>query len=246
MKPWDLTKRKFLSLKKTHQHKMAGALLKELFDSEKNTLLKCYTQLENWLDLPSINLQSHVEIRHRFHFHLEKAALCQKEHFLLHVKKEDSSSNTPFLPVHIFLSSLRSAFNVGSIFRTVEAFRLGTIYCSSTTPTPDHPKVQKASMGTFDKVAYKTDCDIEEMPRPWIALETASPSTSLSSFTFPESFTLILGNEEFGVPKELLLKCDALVEIPLCGSKNSLNVASAFAIVAATIRTQLLNSSEGF
>jgi tRNA G18 (ribose-2'-O)-methylase SpoU len=245
MRNWDFTKRKFLSLKEAHQHKMASELLKEIFSDGKNALLQHYKDVESWLDLPSIDLKSHEEISHRFHFHLEKAGLCQKEHFLLHIKKEDTPSDIPFLDVQIFLSSLRSAFNVGSIFRTVEAFRLGSIYCSSKTPTPENPKVQKASMGTYDKVTWHKESKLSELPRPWIALETASPSTPLSSYTFPESFTLILGNEEFGVPKEILLQCDAIIEIPLYGSKNSLNVASAFAITAANIRAQRLNAGQG-
>ncbi len=239
MKPWDFTKRKFLSLKEAHQHKKACELLKELFFSNTDALNNAYEELENWINLPPIDLKNHEAISHRFHFHLNKAHLSQKEHFLLHVKTEDLASSIPFLPIHIFLSSLRSAFNVGSVFRTVEAFRLGSIHCSGTTPTPDNPKVQKASMGTYDKVICHTHCLIENLPRPWIALETASPSTPITSFTFPKIFTLILGNEEFGVPKELLLKCDSIIEIPLYGSKNSLNVASAFAIAASTIRSQL-------
>ena len=233
------TQKKFLSLKEAHQHKKAAELLKEAFATQAPSLKACYQNLEKWLTLPPIDLESHEEVSHRFHLHLASANLCRKEHFLLHVKKEDRPSSTPFLPIHIFLVSLRSAFNVGSIFRTTEAFRLGTIYCSRSTPGPSNPKVQKASMGTFDKVPSYTECSLEDLPRPWIALETASPSTHLSSFTFPKSFTLILGNEEFGVPKEILQRCDTILEIPLYGSKNSLNVASAFAIAASTIRSQL-------
>ncbi len=233
------TQKKFLSLKEAHQHKKAGELLKETFSTKAPALIACYQNLEKWLILPSIDLNDHEEVSHRFHFHLASAGLSKKEHFLLHVKKEDHPSSTPFLPISIFLTSLRSAFNVGSIFRTAEAFRLGTIYCNASTPGPSNPKVQKASMGTFDKVPCHIDFNLENLPRPWIALETASPSTPLSSFTFPSSFTLILGNEEFGIPKEILAQCDTILEIPLCGSKNSLNVASAFAIVASHIRTQL-------
>jgi tRNA G18 (ribose-2'-O)-methylase SpoU len=239
MKPWDFTREKFLSLQEAHQHKMASELLKEVFSSQKIKDQVVYRNLEEWLHLPSINLGSHEQVSDRFHFHLAKAGIAWKEHSLLYVKKQDSPSSVPFLPVHIFLTSLRSAFNVGSILRTVEAFRLGSVHFSSTTPTTDNPKVQKASMGTYDKVVCYTNCSIEQMPRPWIALETATPSTPLSSFSFPKSFTLILGNEEFGVPQKILHQCDTILEIPLYGSKNSLNVASAFAIATAAIAQQL-------
>lgn len=238
MKHWDFTKKKFLSLKEAHQHRKASELLQEILKSPLKSLHLAYQEVEEWLDLESINLNSHESISHRFHFHLEKGGICFQEHHLLHVKTEDKESDVSFLPIHIYLCSLRSAFNVGSIFRTTEAFRLGTIHCTQNTPTADNPKVQKASMGTSEKVPSFVDTQLKDLPRPWIALETASPSTPLSSFTFPSTFTLILGNEEFGVPKEILLQCDIILEISLFGSKNSLNVASAFAIAAHKIRTQ--------
>lgn len=237
MKPWDFTQRKFLSLKEAHQHKKASELLREIFTSPTEQLQLFYRKVELWLQLPPVNLTSHEEISHRFHAHLTKAHISWKEHSLLHIKTKDTLSEAPFLDIHIFLTSLRSAFNVGSIFRTVEAFRLGTIHCFPPTPTPENPKVQKASMGTYDKVPFFTNSQLDDLPRPWIALETATPSTLLSSFSFPSTFTLILGNEEFGIPKEILLKCDVILEIPLYGNKNSLNVASAFAIAAAAIRS---------
>lgn len=239
MKSWDFTKKKFLSLQEAHRHKMASELLKEVFASSDHKTLTVYRNIEEWLLLPPITLTNYEEVSHRFHYHLEKAKISRREHSFLYIKTKDEPSLVPFLPIHIFLTSLRSAFNVGSILRTVEAFRLGSVYFGSTTPNIDNPKVQKASMGTYNKVPCFSNHSIEQMPRPWIALETATPSTSLDSFTFPISFTLILGNEEFGIPQEILQQCDAILEIPLYGSKNSLNVASAFAITACAIANQL-------
>ena len=231
----DFTKTKFLSLKPSLRHKKASECLRDVF-LEKKENIQTYKNLETWLELPPINLDLHEEISCRFHLHLNAAGICWKEHSLLHIRHEDTPSHVPFLPIQIFLSCLRSAFNVGSILRTVEAFRLGTVHFCSKTPTPDNLKVQKASMGTYDKIPVKRNSELDLLPRPWIALETASPSTSIFSFDFPENFTLILGNEEFGVPREILEQCDTILEIPLQGSKNSLNVASAFAIAAGCIR----------
>lgn len=226
-----------MHLTPSHRHKKAGELLKALFygDEKKST---CYKNLELWLKLPELNLQNTEDVTARFHLHAKEAGIALQEHSLLHVRHEDQISETPFLNIEIFLYSLRSAFNVGSILRTIEAFRLGTLHCSLNTPTPNNPKVQKTSMGTHQYVPYHTDVDLSTLPRPWIALETASPSTSLYSFTFPDTFTLILGNEEFGIPKHILEQCDHIIEIPLVGGKNSLNVASAFAIVASYIRVK--------
>jgi len=231
----DFSHRKFSSLPLALQHKRASELLRKLFLGEKK-LIPLYRNMESWLSLPHIDLESHEAISCRFHHHLEQANICWQEHSLLHVKNQDIESSVPFLPLCIYLCSLRSAFNVGSIFRTVESFRLGTLCLCPHTPGPDNPKVQKASMGTYEKVPVQRDPNLIELPRPWIALETASPSTPIHAFPFPIICTLFLGNEEFGVPKELLAQCDHIVEIPLLGSKNSLNVAAAFAIAAATIR----------
>ncbi|MBS0627008.1 MAG: TrmH family RNA methyltransferase [Verrucomicrobia bacterium] len=232
----DFTKPKFLSLPLPLRHKKAAEFLKALFYGESKKTSP-YRNLELWLELPLVDLQNHEEVSSRFYLHATSAGLPLQEHSLLHIRQKDQVSDIPFLDIHIFLYSLRSAFNVGSILRTIEAFRLGTLYCSFNTPGPDHPKVQKTSMGTHLHVPYHIDKDLSTLPRPWIALETASPSTPLNSFLFPKTFTLILGNEEFGIPKHILEQCDHIVEIPLVGGKNSLNVASAFAIVAHHIRS---------
>lgn len=235
----DFTQPKFMHLSPSHRHKKAGELLKAIFYGDAKQIA-CYKNLELWLELPPLNLENEEEVSSRFHLHAKEANISLQEHSLLHVRHEDQISKTPFLQIQIFLYSLRSAFNVGSILRTTEAFRLGTLHCSSNTPTPDNPKVQKTSMGTHQYVPYHTNVDLSTLPRPWIALETASPSSPLYSFTFPTSFTLILGNEEFGIPKHILKQCDHIVEIPLVGGKNSLNVASAFAIVASYIRAKAI------
>jgi tRNA G18 (ribose-2'-O)-methylase SpoU len=231
------TEKKFKSLTIRSQHKHASELIKAIFLGDLEEI-PSYQALEKWLCLPPINPANKEELSNRYHLHLENAGLCKKEHGLLHVRHQDTKSITPFLPIHILLCSFRSAFNVGSILRTTEAFRLGTVHFFGHTATPENPKVQKASMGTHDLVPCNTKPNLDSLPRPWIALETASPSTPLSAFSFPETFTLILGNEEFGVPQEILKKCDVILEIPLQGNKNSLNVASAFAITAAYIRDQ--------
>ena len=239
MSSWHFTQRKYLSLTERLRHKKAGELLKEVFLSSRNDLAILYRNMEQWLSLPPLHLQDLEEVTLRFHVHMEKASISLQEHAFLTIKHQDTVSHCPFLSIEIVLDSLQSAFNVGSILRTTEAFRLGHVHFLGTTPTNKHPKVQKASMNTYHLVPSSPLESIQHLPRPWIALETASPSTPLSQYTFPPRFTLILGNETHGISKDLLLQCDAIVEIPLYGGKNSLNVASAFAIAAAAIRLQL-------
>jgi tRNA G18 (ribose-2'-O)-methylase SpoU len=143
------------------------------------------------------------------------------------------------LPISIYLDNLRSAFNVGSILRTTEAFRLGQVCFAKNTPFIDNLKVLKTAMGTFDKVHCVKEAQLNDLPRPLIALETDPNAPSIFDFTFPPSFTLMLGNEEYGLSEEALSQKSAIVRIPLYGFKNSLNVASAFAIAAGVISHQL-------
>jgi tRNA G18 (ribose-2'-O)-methylase SpoU len=125
---------------------------------------------------------------------------------------------------------------VGSIIRTTEAFRLGEIHFSEKTPYIDHPKIAKSAMGCDLLVPCHQNSSLSSLKRPFIALETTDYSSSLYDYVFPPSFTLFLGNEEFGLSEKNLKEADVVLEIPLWGSKNSLNVASAFAIAAFEVR----------
>jgi len=137
----------------------------------------------------------------------------------------------------IFLDNIRSAHNVGSIIRTTEAFSLGKLIFGGITPLPTHKQVQDTAMGTADWVEWKQG-HVDEGPRPLIALETANDAIPIHEFSFPAECTIALGNEEYGCSDEILQKADAILQIPLYGRKNSLNVANAYACVAHQIRMQ--------
>ncbi|NDB83428.1 MAG: TrmH family RNA methyltransferase [Alphaproteobacteria bacterium] len=228
------TQTKFLSLPPEQQHKKASELLRQIQRGERY-LEPIYNNLCIWMNLALLPKFSLEPLSNRFHLHLQNADVSWQEHNLLLVNKSDQPSDIACLPIGIYLDNLRSAFNVGSILRTVEAFRLGTVYFSRSTPFINHPKVQKTSMGTFDKIRCIQVDSLEGLPRPFIALETVTSAPTISDFTFPPSFTLLLGNEEYGLSETTLASVDQFVQIPLLGYKNSLNVASAFAIAASKI-----------
>ena len=92
-------------------------------------------------------------------------------------------------------------------------------------------------MGTASSVPCKQG-RVDSCPSPLIALETMETAPSIFDFEFPESFTLLLGNEERGLKESTLQAAHHVVQIPLTGSKNSLNVAAAFAIAAANIQVK--------
>ncbi len=229
---WTEKKFSFLTLKQ--QHRKAADLLQAIQEPEH---LALYRKVESWLSLPPLDMQSKEEISHRFHHHTEQAHLSYAEHNLF-VETQDKISSVQYLPIAIYLDHLRSAFNVGSIIRTTEAFRLGSLYFCPKSPYVDNAKVQKTSMRTHSSVPSFQEVSLSTLPRPIIGLETAPHAPTIHEFVFPPSFTLVLGNEEYGLSKETLSLVDSLIQIPLCGSKNSLNVASAYAIAAAAIRKQ--------
>jgi len=230
-------KRKFLSLSYKQQHKKAAELLRAFYEKEEEELLTHYRDLESWLSLPPIN-SAFPCLADRYHFHLKEASFSLQEHNFL-VKRFDSLVEIPYLPVAIYLENLRSGHNVGSILRTVEAFRLGTVYFSEQTPGIANKKVSDAAMGVAPYVPHQTCTSIKQLPSPLIALETIESAPFYFDFSFPKSFSLLLGNEEYGLKRETVEKADHVIQIPLRGSKNSLNVACAFAIIAAEVHKQL-------
>ncbi len=232
------TEKKFRSLSFVRKHYFAAACLKQLWLHSTKNLWLNYQKFSFWLNLPTLK-NDPQSISQRYHLHLMHMDKITKETDLLpKVLTKDSIAKADFLHVTIYLENLRSAFNVGSIMRTTEAFRLGNIVFGNQTPDHHHPKVRETSMGTFDRVPCQKGL-LTQLPRPYIALETVENGPTIWDFTFPSAFTLILGNEEFGVRQETIAQADCCVRIPLSGWKNSLNVASAFAIVAAQIDYQL-------
>ena len=221
------------------RHKVALKLLQKAIGGHFASLHD-YRYVEALLELPSIDLVDEKKAKDRLYLHRRHAGLELSEAGLnVDVLKQDQDSSTPFLDVHIVLNQLRSAFNVGSILRTTEAMRLGSLYFEGITPKKDNQKVIKTAMGCHDKVPCFDLNSTTSLPRPIIGLETAKNACSIYEFKFPETFTLILGNEEYGLSDEWLKLCDQIVTIPMYGFKNSLNVASAYAIAAYEIRKQL-------
>jgi tRNA(Leu) C34 or U34 (ribose-2'-O)-methylase TrmL len=236
----SMTEGEFFRFSVRYRHKKAAELLRNAYEERSSHAATLYRRLEMWLKLPALDLADFKSLSDRYHLHLSLGELSWKEHNLLQsYHQPDRLSSTPFLPIAVYLDNLRSAFNVGSILRTAEAFRLGSVYFAKNTPFIDNLKVQKTSMGSFDHIQCHAHASLEHLPRPLIALETAPDAPSVFDFDFPDSFSLMLGNEEYGLSDEALTHADALVTIPLVGYKHSLNVASAFAITAAAIAHQV-------
>jgi len=143
----------------------------------------------------------------------------------------------------VVLDSIRSAFNVGGIFRSAECFGVQEVVLCGYTPLPDQPQVAKAALGTEQRVPWRYEENIltalehlKASGTTCYALETVAEALSVADTPWRFPAALVLGNERFGLNPEVIAACDAIVRIPLFGRKNSLNVVSAFTIAAYEIR----------
>ena len=142
------------------------------------------------------------------------------------------SCSQRFYPgIYVYAEDIRAPFNLGSIFRTAEAFGTEKLFLSAGCVSPEQPRAQRSAMGCtrFLPWEYRT---LETLPAgvPVFALETGG--TPITSFLFPQQGVVLLGSEELGLSAEALKKASAgIVSIPMKGIKASLNVAVAFGIL---------------
>jgi TrmH family RNA methyltransferase len=145
------------------------------------------------------------------------------------------------LPMRAYLEDIRSPFNVGSIFRTAEAFGAERVLLSRRTPLPTHPRASKAAMRSEQALPWAV-ADLESLrgSEGLFALELGG--APLGTFSFPAAGTVLLGSEELGLSPEALALADGgfgRVSIPLAGAKKSLNVSVAFGILMQAWRSAI-------
>ena len=138
----------------------------------------------------------------------------------------------------IICHNIRSRHNVGSIFRTADAADVNKIFLCGITPTPPHSRISKVSLGAENSVAWEKYSQtwrlIEKLKKEKfqiISLEQSKKSVNYTKIRTSSKVALVLGNEINGVPKNILDRSDTVVEIPMSGKKESLNVAVAFGII---------------
>lgn len=142
------------------------------------------------------------------------------------------------LPIIAVLENVRSAYNVGSFFRTADAFRLEGIYLVGYTAFPPHKEIKKTALGAEDTVHwkhFKTTAealeDLRGLGYAIFAIEQAEGSLQLQHFEGGDKVAVVFGNEVTGVEQDTIKSCDGCIEIPQLGMKHSLNVATAGGIV---------------
>ena len=144
------------------------------------------------------------------------------------------------MPVVVVLDNIRSQNNIGSAFRTADAFRLSGVYLCGITATPPHREIHKTALGATDSVDwfyYSTTLDavkyLSTMGYTILAVEQTEGSIKLPDYLPPAGIklALIFGNEVNGIADEVLPYVQGCIEIPQFGTKHSINVSVAIGIV---------------
>lgn len=152
------------------------------------------------------------------------------------------------IPLVIVLDNIRSHNNVGSVFRTSDAFLVEAIYLCGFTGTPPHRDIHKTALGATDTVAWKhfeetTEAVLELQKNGYkvMAIEQAENSVPLDKFAVSEGekLAVVMGNEVMGVDQEVLDMVDGVIELTQYGTKHSLNISVCTGIVVWELRKKL-------
>ena len=157
----------------------------------------------------------------------------------------------PRIPVIGVLDHLRSAHNVGSIFRTADGARLQELILCGYTPTPPHRHLEKTALRAVESVPWSHAENVEDViddlkARGFqvLALEFTDESVPLYNFELRFPVALVAGNEAQGLSAEVLRRCDAVVHLPMRGLKSSLNVSVAFGVAAYEVTRRFCHTAE--
>lgn len=153
------------------------------------------------------------------------------------IEEFKASEKTPLVVV---LDHVRSLYNVGSVFRTSDAFRLRGICLCGITATPPNAEIHKTALGAEDSVEWKYFAQTQDAVRflkergyTVLAIEQCQGSTMLQDFNVEKDkrYAIVLGNEVKGVQQEVVDMCHGCLEIPQYGTKHSMNVSVTAGIV---------------
>ena len=154
-------------------------------------------------------------------------------------------------PLIVVLDNIRSLNNIGSVFRTGDAFLIEKIYLCGITATPPHKDIQKTALGATDAVQWEHRKDtieliteLQEQGIKILAIEQAEEAVFLQDFT-PEkdnTYAIVFGNEVKGVQQEVVSASDQVIEIPQYGSKHSLNISVSAGVVIWDLFSKIASS----
>lgn len=153
-------------------------------------------------------------------------------------KTVEEFKESPKIPIIAVLENVRSAYNVGSVFRTADAFLIEAIYITGYTAKPPHKEIKKTALGAEETVEWRHFTNageailvLKQEGYKVFAIEQVENSISLEKFDAPGKIAVVFGNEVSGVEQSTIALCDGTIEIPQLGMKHSLNIATAAGVV---------------
>jgi tRNA G18 (ribose-2'-O)-methylase SpoU len=153
-------------------------------------------------------------------------------------------------PIIIVLDDIRSLHNIGSVFRTSDAFLIEKIYLCGITATPPNKEIHKTALGATDTVAWQYKENVVELISDLknencevLAIEQVENATFLNDFVVEKDkkYALVFGNEVYGVSQEAVQNCHGTIEIPQLGTKHSLNISVSAGIVVWDLFQKMKN-----
>lgn len=156
-----------------------------------------------------------------------------------------SSAKTPLI---IVMDDIRSLHNIGSVFRTADAFLIEKIVLCGITASPPHKEIQKTALGATETVAWEYCASVTDVIKNLrsesvivLAIEQVEHAFLLDEFIVDstQKYALVFGNEVYGVSQEAVALCNGCIEIPQLGTKHSLNIAVSAGIVIWDLFKQL-------
>ena len=171
----------------------------------------------------------------------------------LNIKSVEDLRESAKMPIVAVLQNVRSAYNVGSIFRTADAFLIEAIYLCGYTAYPPHKEIRKTALGADETVHWKhfnnVNSALEELRQQGyriFAVEQAINSLKLDGIEqFEGKLAVVFGNEVTGVEQTTIENCDGCLEIPQFGMKHSLNVSVAAGVVLWELVRNKLQKAKG-
>ena len=164
----------------------------------------------------------------------------------LHRLSKEEYADVEKLPVVMVLDNIRSLSNVGAVFRSADAFRIGEVFLCGITACPPHREIHKTALGADETVPWRyfetteSACqELKSMGYKIIAVEQVEGSVMLQDFKVEPRMAFVVGNEVDGVDDSILPYCDAALEIPQEGTKHSLNVSVCSGIILWEIFRQV-------
>ena len=154
------------------------------------------------------------------------------------------------MPIILILDDIRSLHNIGSVFRTADAFLIEKIYLCGITATPPNKEIHKTALGATETVAWEHAENVTAVIQKLktnninvLAIEQVENAVFLNDFKVAkdQKYALVFGNEVYGVSQQAVALCDGCIEIPQLGTKHSLNISVSAGIVVWDLFRQFTN-----